>query len=196
MENTNDPTQALAEIRSMMERSSKMLTLSGLAGICIGIVALCGAVYAQYVQTRVPVEDVERYVVADAVVVLVLAIVFAAFFSVRMAKKKGLPAWNNVAKYLVGELAIPLFAGGVFCVALLMSNAYSLIPATMLTFYGLALVNASKFAVQEVRYLGLTELAVGLVAALFPQEGLNFWAFGFGVVHILYGLRIYLKYEK
>lgn len=196
MNQPNDPAKDLSEIRSMMERSSKILSLSGLAAVSIGITALCGVMYAQYIHTRVPAEDVERHIITDALAVLFLAIALAMFFSNRMAKKKGLPIWNNTAKYLVGELAIPLFAGGVFCVALLMNKTFNLVPAVMLTFYGLALVNASKFAVKEVRYLGLTQLTIGLFAALIPNEGLNFWALGFGVVHILYGVRIYVKYEK
>lgn len=196
MNQPNDPAKDLSEIRSMMERSSKILSLSGIAGVSIGIVALCGVMYAQYVHTRVPAEDVERHIIVDALAVLFVAIVLAMFFSSRMAKKKGLPIWNKTAKHLVGELAIPLFAGGVFCMALLMNRTFNLLPAVMLTFYGLALVNASKFTVREVRYLGLTQLVIGLLAALIPQEGLNFWALGFGVVHILYGLRIYVKYER
>ena len=186
----------ISEIRSMMERSSKILSLSGLAGVAIGIIALCGAMFAQYIHTRVAQEDVVTYLGADALLVLLLAVGLAVFFSSRMAKKKGLPLWNSTAKYLVTELSIPLFAGGVFCVALLLHQSYFLLPAVMLTFYGLALVNASKFAVKEVRYLGLTQLTIGLLAALFHREGLNFWALGFGVVHILYGLQIYVKYEK
>ena len=186
----------ISEIRSMMERSSKILSLSGLAGISIGIVALCGVMYAQYIHTRVPPENAPFYVATDALAVLVLAITMSVLFSSRLAKKKGLPLWNQTGKFLVTELAIPLFAGGVFCIALMIQKTYYLLPAVMLTFYGLALLNASKFTVREVRYLGLTQLCIGLLAALVPQEGLNFWALGFGVVHILYGLRIYVKYEK
>jgi hypothetical protein len=196
MNEPNDPLKNLSEIRSMMERSSKILSLSGLAGVGVGIVALCGVMYAQYIHTRVAQEDVVKYLAVDAVVVLTLALGISLWFSRRMAKKKGLPIWNQTAKHLVTELAIPLFAGGAFCVALLLNKTYNLLSAVMLTFYGLALVNASKFAVKEVRHLGLTQLVIGLLAAVLPQEGLNFWALGFGVVHILYGLRIYMKYEK
>jgi hypothetical protein len=196
MNHPNDPVKDLSDIRSMMEKSSKVLSLSGLAGVAIGIVALAGVLYAQYIHTHVPAEDVERYIIADALAVLFLAIMLAILFSSRMAKKKGLPIWNITAKHLVGELAIPLFAGGVFCGALLMNKTFNLLPSAMLTFYGLALVNASKLTVKEVRYLGLTQLTIGLLAALIPDEGLNFWALGFGAVHILYGLRIYSKYER
>lgn len=196
MEQTSDPIQQLADIRAMMEKSTKILSLSGVAGISIGLLAIAGAMFAQYISARVPAEDVQLYLIADALAVLLIAIGLSVFFSSRMAKKKNLPRWNNVAHHLVIELAIPLFAGGVFCIAFLLNRTYNLIPAAMLAFYGLALVNASKFTVKEVRYLGLTELAIGMLAALIPQQGLNFWALGFGVMHMLYGLRMYVKYEK
>jgi hypothetical protein len=196
MEQTSDPIQQLADIRAMIEKSTKILSLSGLAGVSIGLLAIAGVVFTHYIRTLVPADDVQTYVVADALVVLVFAIGLSVFLSSRMAKRKGLPAWNNVAKHLVIELTIPLVAGGVFCIALMMIRSYSLIPAAMLVFYGLALVNASKFTVKEVRFLGLTELAIGIVAALIPQLGLNLWSVGFGAMHILYGLRIYGKYEK
>jgi hypothetical protein len=196
MEQTSDPIQQLSDIRSMMEKSTKILSLSGLAGVSIGLVAIAGVMFAQYIHSRVSADDVQSFIIADAVAVLILAIGLSVFFSSRMAKKKNLPTWNSIAKHLIIELAIPLFAGGVFSVALLLNRTYNLIPAAMLAFYGLALVNASKFTVKEVRLLGLTELALGLFAALLPQEGLNFWALGFGVMHIVYGLRMYVKYEK
>jgi general stress protein CsbA len=68
-------------------------------------------------------------------------------------------------------------------------------PAT-LVFYGLALVNASKYTIRDVRYLGLCEVALGLVASFMVGYGLVFWAIGFGVLHIFYGLAMYYKYER
>ncbi len=191
-----DPAQDLSDIRSMMEKSSKVLILSGRAGIAIGTVALLGIAHAQYVQTRVPPESLQAYLIADALIVLALAIALAIFYSARMAKHKGLPIRNATAKHLVTELAIPLAAGGAFCISLIVQHMHSLLPASMLSFYGLALLNASKYTVSEVRYLGLAQLTLGLVAAFFLEAGLILWGAGFGIVHILFGVRIFLKYER
>lgn len=196
MNELHNPQKDLSEIRSMMERSTKILSLSGLAGITIGLVAIAGALYAQWIHRNISAEKVQLYLIFEALLVLVIAIGLSVFFSSRMATKKRMPLWTPAGRYLLTELAIPLAAGGVFCVAAIVNKAFFLLPAIMLTFYGLALVNASKFAVKEIRYLGLTQLTIGLLAALFPDEGLNFWILGFGVMHILYGVRIYLKYEK
>lgn len=196
MNQPRDPLKDIAEIRSIMERSTKILSLSGLAGISIGIVALCGVWLLRWLQSNAPPERLQRDGIVLALGVLLLAIALAVFFSRRMARRKGLPMWNQPARLLVTELAIPLAAGGAMCVALLMHGTYFLLPSTMLTFYGLSLLNASKFTVREVRWLGLTQIALGLGAAFFPGWGLALWAGGFGGVHILYGLRIFVHYEK
>jgi len=65
----------------------------------------------------------------------------------------------------------------------------------LLIFYGLALVDAGKFTYGEVFYLGILEIITGLVSAFFPSLGLFFWIFGFGVLHVIYGLVMYRKYE-
>jgi hypothetical protein len=107
-----------------------------------------------------------------------------------------MPIWNAAAKHLVTELAIPLATGGAVCVALLVREAYWLLPSTMLVFYGLALFGAGRYAVSEVRLLGLTQLTLGVLAAFLDAQGLNLWTLGFGVCHIVFGLRIYFAYER
>lgn len=186
----------ISEIRSMMERSSKVLSLSGLSGVSAGIIALVGVMFAQWVHTRVTPDDGITYITLDALAVLVLALGMAVVFSSRMARKKGIPVWTNTSRYLIIDLAIPLAAGGIFSVALMASHAYALIPGTMLVFYGLALVSGSRYAMNEIRYLGLTELVLGSLALFIPHEGLNFWGLGFGIMHIAYGLWMYNRYER
>ncbi len=192
----NDPGKDLSEIRSMMEKSSKILSLSGLAGIIIGCIAIAGVLFARYIPTLVPPDEVPAYLLADAVTVLLAAIAIVIFFSHRMAKRKGLPIWNATAKHLARELAIPLATGGLFCVALIVHGASPLLPAAMLVFYGLALVTASKFTIGEVRSLGIAQLVLGFIAAFADTQGLNLWALGFGVGHIVFGLRVYIAYER
>ncbi|HET6272392.1 MAG TPA: hypothetical protein VFG32_05390 [Bacteroidota bacterium] len=188
--------QNINDIRTMMERSSKMLSLSGLSGVSAGVVAIAGVLFAQWVHTRVPPEDVVMYIILDALVVLVLGVGMAAVFSLRMARKKGLPVWTPTSRFLIVDLAIPLGAGGLFCIALLQHGNVPLIPGTMLVFYGLALINGSKYALKEIRYLGITELMLGCIAIFLPGEGLNIWALGFGMMHILYGSLMYFRYER
>ena len=196
MNDVDQHLKDITEIRSMMERSSKVLSLSGLSGVGAGVIAIAGVLFAQWIHTRVAPDDVITYLVGDAVVVLILGIGTAVLFSHRMARKKTLPVWTATSRFLIVDLAIPLGAGGLFCYALLRHGSYGLIPGTMLIFYGLALINGSKYALKEIRYLGLTELVLGCVAVFVPDQGLTIWALGFGIMHIVYGLQMYFRYER
>lgn len=194
----------VAEIRSMMERSTKFLSLSGLSGIGAGIVALAGWGWARgYLgsrfapggETAVNHHDVLLFMLASGLVI-VAALAVSMFFSWRLAKRRGLPIWNTTAKEVVSALLIPLAAGGVFCLILVRESLYGLIPSAMLLFYGMALVSAGKYTVHDIRFLGLCEIVLGLAAGLFPEAGLWLWAAGFGLLHILYGVIMYVRYEK
>ena len=194
----------VAEIRSMMERSTKFLSLSGLSGIGAGIVALVGWGWATwYLRSRfgpgtgevVNHRDV-LLMMLDSALVIVAAVTIAMFFSWRVAKRRGLPLWNATAKDVVAALLIPLASGGVFCLILVRQELYGMIPSAMLVFYGMALVSAGKHTLHNIRFLGLTQIFLGLAAGLLPEIGLWLWAAGFGVFHILYGIIMYLKFEQ
>ncbi|SDL95563.1 hypothetical protein SAMN05421823_109128 [Catalinimonas alkaloidigena] len=201
----NDPVQSLAEIRSMMERSSRFLSLSGLSGIFAGIFALMGAAVA-YGLTK----DLRRgvgaegmtwseavpWLMLDAAVVLVLALGSGIYFTNRRALRSGQRVWNATSRRFLINLAIPLATGGAFCFLLLHYGAAILVAPTMLIFYGLSLLNASKFTLDEIRYLGISEVLLGLLAGIFAGWGLLFWSLGFGVLHIVYGALMYHKYER
>lgn len=204
--------QDLKAIRSLMERSSRFISLSGLSGVSAGIIALIGAGAAFFhlnYDTRYL--DVNRYfeeklyldfpnsikfLVLDGFLVLSLAILSAIFFTTRKAKKNGLKVWDHSAKNMLIHLAIPLVAGGIFCAILLFHKLIFLIAPATLIFYGLALINAAKFTYREIKWLGLSEIALGLFASLFAGYGLIVWALGFGVLHIAYGSIMYARHEK
>ena len=194
----------VAEIRSMMERSTKFLSLSGLSGVGAGIAAFAGWGWARwYLSSRftpgsgavVNHQDVLVFILASTLVV-VAAVAVSMFFSWRLAKRRGLPIWDRTAKDVLAALAIPLASGGVFCLILVREPLYALIPSTMLVFYGMALVNAGKYTVRDIRFLGLSEILLGLLAGVWSSFGLWFWVTGFGLLHVLYGIVMYLRYEK
>jgi hypothetical protein len=198
--------QDLESIRQLMERSVKFVSLSGLSGILAGIYALIGAVlaYREIYSGRV-VRTVEYYrghfpmvksLFLIATLVLAASLVTGWFFSYRKAKKLKTKMWDSTSKRLLINLAVPLSIGGFFTLIMVDYGYYNLIAASVLLFYGLALVNASSNLYDEVRYLGYCELIVGVCAALWPGFGLYFWAIGFGLLHILYGSLMYKKYDR
>jgi len=197
----------LASIRSIMERSSKFISLSGLSGILAGVYALIGAGIAYsmlysgtnrvYLKLDMGSGQGTLYeLIATASVVLVLSLITAYLLASRQARRKNQPMWGAVSMQLMFHMAVPLIAGGILIFILLLHHHYGIVSASSLIFYGLALVSASNFTFADVKYLGLCEIALGLVAACLPGYGLLFWALGFGVLHIIYGARIYLKYDK
>lgn len=196
-----DYIQDIAEIRSMMERSSKFLSLSGWAGIMAGIYALAGAWVATTVFGFHPDEifytspDLTQ-VILLAAGVLVLALVSAIFDSRRKAQKREDKVWNATSRRLLVSMAVPLFAGGILIVIFLLKGLIGLIAPMTLLFYGLALYNAGNYTIREVKWMGFVQIILGLVNAVFIESGLLIWALGFGVVHIVYGIYMHLRVER
>lgn len=208
MTNQEEQLNALSDIRKMMDRSSRFISLSGLSGVFAGLVGLIGAYLAHQELSDylngvdgVGVDadlNIEFKLIKIAVSVLLIAIAGGLLFTYRQSRKKNLPIWDKTARTLFINLAIPLLSGGLFIIALLLNhpNSYGLIAPSCLIFYGLALVNASKYTYTDIRFLGICEIVLGIVALFNIGYGLYFWAFGFGVLHIFYGLIMYFKYER
>jgi predicted lysophospholipase L1 biosynthesis ABC-type transport system permease subunit len=196
--------QDIASIRTMMERSAKFISLSGLSGVLAGIYALAGAA-AAYFAVRYPISlmeiesvqppDALYKLIVIAVVVLAASIATGVWLSARKAKKYGLKLWTPTSRTLLVNMLVPLIAGGVFILTMLFTGHFGLAAPACLIFYGLALIQASANTFQEIRYLGFCEIVLGLVSALMPGYGLLFWAVGFGVLHIVYGAIMHNKYD-
>jgi hypothetical protein len=199
--------QDLAEIRNLMEKSSKFISLSGLSGILAGIYALVGAAAAyflvqfplgpvEYQQVSVQDRPIIFKLTAIALAVLAASLATGYVMSARKAKRHGMEVWNSTSKRLVVNLVVPLLTGAIFIVLLLLQGRYGLVAPVSLIFYGLALINASSNLFDEVRYLGYSEIILGLIATALPGFGLFFWAIGFGVFHIFYGAVMFRKYDR
>jgi hypothetical protein len=205
-----DPLAQLTEIRAIMERSSRFLSLSGLSGVAAGVVALAGVAVAHfYLQSnhvggfpqliQGPVEERRAalpFLLLLTGVMIGAGLLVAFYFTQRRTRHDGQVLWSAPARRLAAALAVPLVAGGLFCLALYLSRNAEMVVPGLLVFYGLALFNASKFTLDEIRWLGLTQIGLGLVNMLIPGLGLVFFALGFGVGHIGYGLVMYNRYER
>ena len=208
MKKDTDYLQDIEEIRSLMEKSSKFISLSGWAGIFAGIFALMGSYIALTYLDFNPQSlsfDIENNpfqqkqifsVVQLALLVFLLAISFALFFTHRRAKRKDELLWTPTAKRLVMNMAVPLFTGGILILLFISKGFIGFVAPFSLLFYGLALFTISKFTFDEVKILGLIEILLGLISVYKVSLGLLFWAIGFGVVHIVYGIYVYFKYER
>ncbi|WP_121667150.1 hypothetical protein [Mesonia aquimarina] len=196
--------QEISDIRNLMNRSSRFISLSGLAGIMAGVYALIGAAFAyvflfqnqsSYINASTRSADF-RFVLIDLALVAFLSIATAIIISLRKARKNDEKIWDQTTRRLLLNFLIPLATGGIYILIKLGQEHYGLSAALMLIFYGLALVNASKYTLGSIRYLGYAEIIAGIICAIFPGYGLWFWAFGFGILHIIYGSLMYVNEQK
>ncbi len=208
MKEKKDYIQDIAEMRLMMERSSKFLSLSGWAGIMAGIYALAGAWiawkfldfhpgetgYNSYAAGIIP-SGLQKLILL-ATLILVMALSTAIFLSYRKSVKRGEQIWNATARRLLFNMAVPLVAGGLLILIFIFKGLIAFIAPFTLLFYGLALFTAGKFTYDEVRFLGMIQIALGLISSWYVEYGLIFWAIGFGIVHIIYGVYIHIRYER
>ncbi len=201
MENSEKYLNEIKEIRKMMEESSRFLSLSGLSGILVGIYALIGSALAyRIIRSENVVSDFLYNSAAPnisllAVIVLLLSLVTVVALTIRRVRKAGKKFWNPGSRLMLINLALPLVSGGILILVLASNGIYGIIAPACLIFYGLALTTAAKFTRQEIFWLGIFEITLGIVAALLPFLGLLFWALGFGVLHIIYGTLMYFRYE-
>ena len=207
MKNKQDDIQI---IRKLMEESSRFLTLSGLSGIFAGLYALAGSAFAYYFVLDRGARGLDYsfdyfrfgtnrtellYLILDAAIVLILALSTACFFSYNKAKKENKSFWTNSAKRMLANLFIPLLTGGLFILAMLYHNETMFVSSSLLIFYGLALLNASKYTLGEIKYLGISEIITGVISLFFIGYSFIFAIFGFSILHIIYGFVMWKKYK-
>lgn len=205
--------QALSDIRTMMERSTRFISLSGLSGVSAGLCALIGASVAFYYLGKTPFAGEQYYYetlqgsprwaipwqqffLLNGALILTSAIAAAIFFTTRRARQKGQKIWDRLTWRLLVNLGIPLFAGAIFCFALYQQSIIGFVAPATLIFYGLALVNASKYSLRDLKFLGLLEMLLGCLGLFYIGFGLELWTIGFGILHIIYGSYMWWKYER
>lgn len=205
-----DTLQDVRDIRKLMERSSRFISLSGLSGIAAGLVALAGAWVARSIIFKdyyvgynerggfhaEEFSTLKLQLLGLAAGVFGLAFLLAFYFTWRKSNKQGRSLWDHTSRRLFWNMVIPLVTGALFILAMLQENNWRFVAPACLIFYGLALVNSSKYTLTDIRYLGYCEIIIGLINTQFIGYGLYFWALGFGVLHIFYGIIMWWKYER
>ncbi len=199
---TEDYLKDIIEIKDMMNKSSRFFSLSGLSGILAGIYAILGAIVAYYL-VSISGRDylildgkTFNYILIDLAIVAILSAITGITLSMKKARSNNESLWNSTSKRLLTAFLVPLVTGGIFIAIKIYHNHYGLTGSLMLIFYGLALVNASKYTIGNVKYLGYVEIILGLICSTMPTYGFWFWVVGFGLMHIIYGSLIYFKHDK
>ncbi len=192
----------ITQIKDMMSRSSRFISLTGLSGILAGIYAIAGATIAYLFLLPTEGEPITissihfKFLIGILILVAVLSFVTAYLLTTRKAKRNNEKIWDDTTKRLLINFFVPLITGGIYILIKLNSRHYGLTASLMLIFYGLALINASKYTIGTVKYLGYSQIVIGLICAAFPGYGFWFWVLGFGILHIVYGTIMHFKEEK
>ena len=196
----------ISEIKNIMNRSSRFISLSGMSGILAGMFALVGAYLAYMIVYESPNPNVigtdiilSTEQIFDLTIlgisVMILALISGVLLCMRKAKKNGEKIWDTSSQRLIINFLIPLSTGAIVCLIMIQKGLIIYVAPLTLLFYGLSCVHASKYTIGGVRYLGITIILIGLIATYFTGYGLLFWAIGFGLCHIIYGALMYFKYE-
>lgn len=214
MTSQHQSLDTLQDIKRMMERSSRFISLSGWSGVSAGCCALVGAWLAnnrlhELFRAPVPREWSNEVITSDLTDVSVLtdliligictfvaAFISSFFFTWLRSRKQKTPLWDRTVQRLMWNTVLPLAIGGLVIIRCLQLGYFELVAPGCLIFYGLALVNASKYTLGEIRYLGYGQLIIGIINLWAGGDGLYFWAAGFGVLHIIYGAVMWWKYER
>ena len=199
---SKDYLKDISDIKDMMNKSSRFISLSGLSGILAGIYALIGAAVVYWLVTTysngVLLLDgkIFRLCLLTLFMVGLLSVITGIVLTTQKAKKNNAKIWDATSRRLVFNFLIPLIVGGTYILIILSHGKYGQSGGLMLIFYGLALVNASKFSIGDIRYLGYIQIVLGLIGALKPGYGFWLWVLGFGIMHIIYGTWMHFKYDR
>jgi len=211
----------IQDIRQLMQKSSRFISLSGLSGIAAGLCALVAAWFTQGELTRYHAahgwvranrsaeydasggyvlmpgyRQLAQELILIAVVTFGVAFALAFFFTYLRSKKTGVPIWGFTARRVMFSVIVPMIAGGLVILRLIDLGGYGLIAPCCLIFYGLGLISAGRYTFEEIKYLGYGQLVLGALNLWLIGYGLLFWALGFGVLHMVYGFLMWWKHER
>lgn len=209
MDAKNEHLESLHDIRQMMAKSSRFISLSGLSGIGAGVCALGGSFFAyrlmfaerakglDYRQLAFETgSDAQTSLLMIGGTTFLVALIVAFLFTYLRSRKTGVAIWGITAQKLLWNTMIPLVVGGIVAIRFIQWGYGGLVAPACLLFYGLALINGSKYTLSEIRWLGFSELILGIANLWLIGYGLMFWTFGFGILHIVYGVAMWWKYER
>jgi len=189
----------LKEIRSLMEKSTRFLSLSGWSGIMAGVYALIGAYFAHdYASSEHFIanpNDQFRFLFIG-LNVMAAALITGFILTSQKAKKNNQTIFNKTALRMLAHIGFPMVVGFFVWLAFALQGGEQYMAAMFLIFYGLGLINGSKYTLNDIRVLGVANVILGIFALFFTQYGLYFWAAGFGLGHIVYGAYMWLRYER
>jgi len=199
----------LSELKSILSKNTRFLSFSGLSGVIAGITALAGEYlfYNLYLATfssssnYADVRNLADMKLFYSALLIALSIIgISVIVGVILARKKirmqGSTVNRDLLKNTLIHILVPILVGGAICFVASFTDHFIYIPAFLLIFYGLGLFNGSRFSFDDLKIVGLVFMGLGLITYAYPNLSMWTWGLGFGVGHILYGLRVYFVHDR
>jgi hypothetical protein len=204
--------EQLKEIKSMMEKSSRFISLSGWSGVAAGTSALIGAIIAYpyvnmgrqetlgEVYPNPGYDSVAGYLFHPlsyiAITTFLAAMISAFIFTYLKSQKQKINIWGSMSRKVAFHFLVPFGAGTLFITYLITRSDFIYIAPLSLIIYGISLFSVYKFTIKETLYLALAIILLGLGNLVLPGYSFIFWILGFGVSHIIYGIYMWNKYDR
>jgi hypothetical protein len=173
----------LRYIRASMEAAGTV-TVSGLAGVTMGVVGLLAAAVASTTAMR-------PHWLIVWLIAAILASVAGGVLMARQASLQGFTLFGAPVRKFVLGLAPGLFAGAVMTFVQWRADDLHAIPGTWLLLYGCALISTSASTTKMLGLLGGLFALLGLIAFWLPESLQNITlGAGFGGLHLVFGIVI------
>jgi len=189
--------RALADIRAVIDRTTRYSTFSALSGFIAGSAALigsggCGA-YRRFVGTQ-PGAGLNFVMVWSAV--LAIAALAQIVLTTLKARQRGEAVWTPIARTAFASMLGPGLAGLAGSAIFVQTGRFDMLAGLWLLFYGCGLWAVSFFAPLFLRVLGVGYMILGLYAWLKPEMAALWLGLGFGVLHFVFGAVVLARYQK
>ena len=199
-----------------LEQSSRFISLSGFSGIFVGLCGLLGAYITHNLVSTESHTDKEMLEIIGgfdyynmtvhqfvgenliflALFTILFALLFAFYFTTLRSRRNRVPIWDEKIKRQISVLCLPNIVGAIFIMRLVLTANYGYIVPSALIFYAISLINIRRFTTGEVALLGYLLLLLGVVNLWMQGWGILFFGFGFGVLHVIYGIVTFFLYER
>lgn len=173
-------------IRDTMQRSKEFTAVPGYGGVMMGVTA-CGAAFIAGASGSL----------AWATTWMVeglLAVMIGLFAMWQKAKSLDESLRNAPAKKFALGFVPPLAAGALLTGLFVINGLYRFLPTVWLSLYGTAVITGGAYSVRIVPLMGWLFIGLAAVSVILPGYGNWLMMFGFGVLHIIFGLLIGRKY--
>lgn len=175
-------------IRETMERAGAFTAVSGAGQVLVGVVGLMAAAAAG--RARSPDSALAIWLAA-ALVGAIIAVASMAW----KARRAHVPLLSGPGRKFAFGLLPPLACGAALTAGMWRAGLYQWFPAVWLLLFGAGVTSGGVASVKVVPAMGLCLMALGACAVFGPETwGTWLMAAGFGLVHIVFGILIAVKY--